>query len=568
MIRLVVLHSVTAPDQSYFLYGVLKCSWGSGDLDLSLGINFMGIRMSGKRNLLLIILITLVVQLGIVPGLSADEEDIQKTLLRMEQLLNQQQQELEAQRKELAEQRELIQQLQNAQGLPDNITEPMAPEPVTPNPSAVVAIDSPDSESVQDKPEVKLAETTEPAEEEAITDTSDSQYDAANSVFSKDFIGAWRLPGTDSAMRIGGYVNLAVVTSFDPVLIPDRFITGSIPPAGEDVAGAKSGTEVTANQTRLNLEVRQHTSGGILRAFVEGDFEGDGDTFRLRHAFGQYRFMLAGKTWTTFMDTNARPEGVDFEGINGQVLVRQPQVRIFPKFGENMSFKFALENPETDVVNGTGVKGRSDFVASVDRVPLGSLGSWNSRVAVVVRDLQAQDTMEDSGEFGEIGEDLPTESTFGWGVTTSGRMPVTRWGEDDFLLWQLTYGKGVGRYVSDLNTIGGGDAVFDEDGKLHALPVLAGFLSYQHMWAKDFWFLEKWPGIMRSNITLSWVSIDNYDFQTDRNYHSTLRTSANVIYLPTRNVRLGMELLWGKRTNVDSSYGTATQFQISARYSF
>ena len=83
MIRLVVLHSVTAPDQSYFLYGVLKCSWGSGDLDLSLGINFMGMRMSCKRNLLLIILITLVVQLGIVPGLSADEEDIQKTLLRM-----------------------------------------------------------------------------------------------------------------------------------------------------------------------------------------------------------------------------------------------------------------------------------------------------------------------------------------------------------------------------------------------------------------------------------------------------------------------------------------------------
>ena len=513
----------------------------------------------------MIILTALMVQIGIVPVLSADDEELQKTLLRMEQLLNEQQQELKAQRKELADQRALIQQLQNAQRLPDNITEPVAPEPITLEPSAVVATDSPKTESAQDKPEVELAEATEPAKEEVKEDKSDSQYDAANSVFSEDFIGAWRLPGTDSAMRIGGYVNLAVVTSFDPVLIPDRFITGSIPPEGEDVPGAKSGTEVTANQTRVNLEVRQHTTGGILRAFVEGDFEGDGDTFRLRHAFGQYRYMLAGKTWSTFMDTNSRPEGVDFEGINGQVLVRQPQVRVFPKFGENMSFKFALENPETDVVNGTGAKGRSDFVASVDRVPLGSLGSWNSRVAVIVRDLQAQDT---EGATGEIGDNIPTKSEFGWGVTTSGRVPLTRWGEDDFLLWQLTYGKGIGRYVSDLNTIGGGDAVFDEDGKLYALPVLAGFLSYQHLWAKDFWFLERWPGKMRSNVTLSWVGIDNYDFQDDQNYDSTLRASANLIYLPARNVRLGLELLWGKRTNKDKSSGTATQFQASARYDF
>ena len=316
--------------------------------------------------------------------------------------------------------------------------------------------------------------------------------------------------------------------------------------------------------------MQQHTSTGILRAFVEGDFEGDGDAFRLRHAFGQYRHMLAGKTWTTFMDTNSQPEGVDFEGINGQVLVRQPQVRIFPNFGENMSFKFALENPETDVVNGTGVKGKSDFVASVDRLPLGNLGSWNSRVGIIVRDLKAQNTPSGSGGSDEVlpTEDLPTESEFGWGITTSGRVPVTQWGKDDFLLWQLTYGKGIGRYVSDLGTIGGGDAVFDDDGELHALPVFAGFVSYQHAWPKTFWFLKKWPGIMRSNFTLSWVNIDNFDFQDDQNYESTLRTSANLIYLPTRNVRLGMELLWGKRTNKDRSSGTATQFQISARYSF
>lgn len=52
------------------------------------------------------------------------------------------------------------------------------------------------------------------------------------------------------------------------------------------------------------------------------------------------------------MDVDSRPEEVDFEGINGQILVQQSQIHFFPRLGQNMSFKIALENPQTDVVNG------------------------------------------------------------------------------------------------------------------------------------------------------------------------------------------------------------------------
>ena len=539
---------------------------GSGDLDLSLGINFMGMRMSGKRNLLLIILITLVVQLGIVPGLSADEEDIQKTLLRMEQLLNQQQQELAAQREELVEQRALIRQLQQAQGTKDRVPEQItkATSPAT-APSTAETTEDSNPNLGQEKAVAELARQEQQSVAEKKLAEGEWEVDPSNTVYTKDFPGAWHLPGTTAAMKIGGYVNLAVVNSFDPLVIPDRFITGSIPPDGQDVAGAKAGMAVTANQTRLNLEVRQQTSAGTVRAFVEGDFEGDGDAFRLRHAFGQYGAMLAGKTWTTFMDVDSRPEEVDFEGINGQVLLRQPQVRFFPNFGQNMSFKLALESPETDVVNGTGVNGAGDLVMSVDRLPLGSLGNWNSRIGFIVRDLAGQDVLDD---FEVPDEDIPTSSDLGWGVTTSGRKSLTWWGNDDFVLWQLTYGEGIGRYVNDLATIGGGDAAFDPDGDLHALPLFAGFFSYQHRWPKDFWFLKKWPGQMRSNFTVSAVSIENFDFQDDKDYKSTFRASLNLIYQPAQNVRMGMELLWGQRKNKDDSKGTAAQFQISARYDF
>ena len=73
---------------------------------------------------------------------------------------------------------------------------------------------------------------------------------------------------------------------------------------------------------------------------------------------------------------------------------------------------------------------------------------------------------------------------------------------------------------------------------------------------------------MRSNLTMSWVNINNFDFQDNYNYQSTLRGSVNLIYLPAKDVRLGMELLWGQRINKDESKGTATQLQLSARYNF
>lgn len=516
----------------------------------------------------------------------AEEQDLQDTLRRLETLLEQQQQELQEQRKELAEQRALIQQLQQSRE-----TSPVEPqsEHNKETPVSSIAI-----QTKTDKAPVTSVEDQSTADQqlavtEAATDSSATagqkqaraelakreedaslgietvqptiQEDPSNTTYDADFPGAWHLPGSTAAMKIGGYVNLALINSFDPMLTSDRFIVGSIPPDGVDVPGAKSGTEVTANQTRVNIEVREETSQGSLRAFVEADFYGDGDTFRLRHAFGQFRWVLAGKSWSTLMDIDSRPEEVDFEGINGEILARQAQVRIFPTFGKSMSFKLALEDPRTDVVNGVGAKGSGDLVASVDRLPLGQLGTWNSRVAFILRDLVADKTGTSIG-------DEPDDSATGWGVTTSGRKKFSKWGEDDFLLWQVTYGKGIGRYLNDLNTVGGGDAVFDPEGKLRPLPVFAGYVSYSHEWPKEFKFLKSWPGVLRSNFTVSWVDITNFDFQDDKDYDSTIRASANLIYLPTANVKFGAELLWGQRRNKSDSKGSATQIQFSARYDF
>jgi len=484
----------------------------------------------------------------------------------LERTIREQQQDLQAQQRQLSAQYELIQQLQAKQkaleSAGDEIAAARTAEDSTARDEQAVVSSNGSSEG-QLAAEAEFTKRTAAGQVGDQVNAQATLYDPSNTVFDPDFPGAWHLPGTTSAMKIGGFVNLGLINSFDPVAITDRFIVGSIPPEGRTVTGARSGMDVTASQTRLNFEVRQQTKYATLRAFIEGDFEGEGEAFRLRHAFGQYRYLLAGKTWSTFANVNALPEEVDYEGVNGVVLRRQPQLRVFPEFGQDFSFVFSIEEPQTDITNGTGTKGAWDLVASVDRLPLGELGSWNYRVSGILRDLKGQ-----FGEADASGGEVAKGSATGWGVTTSGRMQFEKSGENDFLLWQVTYGKGIGRYLNDLSTIGGGDAVFDSQGKLHALPVLAGFLSYRHQWGSKPWFLKELPGFMRSNFTVSWISVDNFEFQDGEDYAETWRTSANLLYFPTQNLRIGGELLWGQRENKDGSKGTATQLQLSARYSF
>lgn len=121
-----------------------------------------------------------------------------------------------------------------------------------------------------------------------------TQYDL------ESFPGSLPIPGSSAAIKFGGFVKANIVESFDPIGTNDRFIVGSIPVPQESGA---TNTVLTVSQSRLNIDLRDTTKYGAMRAFLEADFAGVGDTFRLRHAFGQYKSFLVGKTWTTFMDT-------------------------------------------------------------------------------------------------------------------------------------------------------------------------------------------------------------------------------------------------------------------------
>ncbi|RBP33449.1 hypothetical protein DET50_102264 [Marinobacter pelagius] len=87
--------------------------------------------------------------------------------------------------------------------------------------------------------------------------------------------------------------------------------------------GAAEDNEVTghfgadAKQTRLGVKAT-HSSG--VAVVVEGDFRGSGNSagsLRLRHGYGTYKGLLAGRTWSNYNSFVGNTATLDFDGTPG-----------------------------------------------------------------------------------------------------------------------------------------------------------------------------------------------------------------------------------------------------------
>jgi hypothetical protein len=375
-----------------------------------------------------------------------------------------------------------------------------------------------------------------------------------------EFPGSFRIPGTDAALRIGGLVRMVYINSFDPIGNDDRFVTSSIPIAGSEAAGKSSRIEYSVIPSRFNIDLRTPTGVGHMRAFLEADFAGGSNHLRLRHAFGQWGDWLVGQTWSTFSDPEAEPDGIDFEGLNAISLLRQPQVRWTRSLSERLKVAIAVEEANPDLTGAVGVNQAPDLVVRVrwdpeePRFGLRLLGEGSHiQAALLVRQLR--------GEVeGVSGASVRTLATTGYGLNLSGVVPAP-WadGEEHRLRWAWNAGKGIGRYIADLGSLGGQDAFVGGEGdELEALPVAATYIGYEHWWR---------PGV-RSTVTAGYVWIDNLDDQPADALYRTERFSLNLAWSPIPRLDLVVEFLWGRRINRDRQQGTAGQLQIGSTFRF
>ncbi len=358
-------------------------------------------------------------------------------------------------------------------------------------------------------------------------------------------------------MRPGGLLGLNLVQSSEDLARSDRFITSLIP-VGEDTVLVGGGATVSARKSRLNLEVRRGSDLGEFRGFVEGDFLGvsanGSETFRLRHAFGQYKNLTIGQTWSTFVNPFTGPEDVDLEGVNADVTVRQALARWESPLAKGR-LSVSVEQQKVSVTNAIAKTRFWDTLGRYSR--RGDFASFY--VAGVARPMVAE-------PFKVPGRGEATrQEFFGWGVTGGADFSLPRLGSNDGLLLTATLGEGIAQYINDIESAGGLDAYVDpETGRLETPSSASVLLSYRHFWGFEWRDFRS----LRSTFTLGLVKVDYPTEVADSFLERTVRTSFNLLWSPLEGIDLGVELLWGRRDNVNGESGTARQVQFATFYRF
>ncbi|TMH61040.1 MAG: hypothetical protein E6H53_03220 [Betaproteobacteria bacterium] len=372
--------------------------------------------------------------------------------------------------------------------------------------------------------------------------------------------GSFKLPGSNTSVTVGGYVKLDAVfsnpsagvdTKADLSLDPTAIAVG--PTAGNN---ERNQVKFGARESRLFVKTNTPTSMGDLNTHVEFDFYGaDGNEsvsnshgFRLRHAYGTLGNLLAGQTWTNFMNPASLPDTLDFGGPVGQIFDRQAQVRWTQPFGDSGSttrgqWSVGLENPETVVQ----IPGGASFRADDDRFPdiTGQVVFNTSIGKISVHGLMREIRIDSAAAPAAVSQ------KWGGAVSVAGVIPAV--GRDDFR-FTASAGNAIGRYSNGFFP----DGVAGSDGQIRLPKQWGGFAAYRHYWFDP----------LRSNLVLSMASENNPAGAPANTNKSTASAHANLIWSPVANADLGIEYIYAERKTEDGLRGHLNRLQASAKYAF
>jgi len=335
----------------------------------------------------------------------------------------------------------------------------------------------------------------------------------------------------DWTFKLGGFVKLDLIHDFNAIGSTDTFNVRTIPVDGSQ----GTDTRMHARETRLSLSMFGPVNGHELKLFVEGDFFGDKNTIRLRHAYAQYGHWLVGQTWSTFMDEDNIPNTIDFETPLAAPFVRQALARFTTNLSKHTQLAFGVEDPDPEVDAPRGVVGRAektlpDFTARF---------RWNNNRGHIQLSgfLSKTRFRPDKGE--------PTDVNIYGGLASARFRIFTR----DVIYAQASYGPGLGRYRGAVS------AAPDESNHLQAVKVAAATVGYEHFWT------PRWSS--NAVISPSWIINNNLGPTFNHRFDYM---AANLRYWFLEKMGwVGVEYLYGRRELQNSASGSASRLQLAVR---
>jgi hypothetical protein len=396
---------------------------------------------------------------------------------------------------------------------------------------------------------------------------------APNVVTAGTLPNSWKIPGTNTSLKIGGYAKLDMQKDLSGGGIGGvTAIFGQIPLSGSAQSQRNGNFYLSARQSRLNFSTSTPTALGDLYTFVEGDFYGIGGnevttnsaSLRLRHAYAKVGGWLVGQWWSNYSNLGSIPEAVDFGGSIGlPQAIRAPQLRYTIPLGSD-ELAFSLENPEADfngALNSTYAAGQTlqggNFTDKLpDVVARYQLNRpWgNFAVAGVLR-KQTIDNVGGTAVNGFIGR----QSADGHGVQVSGRW---NYSGKSGLMANYTTGKGIGRYIYGFPVNDGAAIV---NGQLESIRSTGITIGLQHYWNNQWRSNLMWGGI---KVDYPHPAVPVATISKLQSFH------VNTMWNPTPQLTLGLEYQYGKVENdaiptpTLSNKGKASRLQAAATVAF
>jgi hypothetical protein len=377
-----------------------------------------------------------------------------------------------------------------------------------------------------------------------------------------------------------GFVRLDGIYDFRPMGSTDSFVTSSIPvPQGKG-----SNAVLTPRYSRIGFDTStplDDHEDWVVKTRIEMDFF-NGNTsgafgsqpIRLRFAWIDVGPFLVGQAASLFMDYDAYPNVLDYQGPPGMVLMRQPVAAVRIPIGEKARLAIGVEQPYSDiqwldgggfVVNpGTGIITTPGVPKNIQNVP-DLTGNFryahdygHIQIAGIARQLGYQSAAEHV--YHEYGYGVNVTGTFhpwacleGIPKDAEGVGPV----EKSRILAQYAYGHGINRYLNDVNGLGL-DATFDPLNGFRAVTSTGWYVAYEQWWTNK----------LASNFIFSRSKVDLTNTLPDDTYRLAEYAGVNLIWLPVERLGLGIEFLYGSRENKDGEKGKNYRIQTAVQYRF
>jgi hypothetical protein len=388
----------------------------------------------------------------------------------------------------------------------------------------------------------------------------------AKPVMAGSMPGSFKIPGTDTSLKIYGNVRVDATYDFNSrnndINNNDWSSAVFAQPLDTNSANRlrKEQIYATARASRLGIVTSTPSKWGDLEVKLEGDFNApndymselgsNGTQFRLRHAYGRWGNLLVGQTWSNFIDLRSYPDTVDFNPTGDVALIRQAQLRYTLPLG-NSSLAFSVENPESlsslPPYQNRSNTGRIDF----DRVP-DFVVNWTlngEKAHVSARAV----TME-------YHNDLHSKRGYALGVSGSIRLGAGT------LVAGIQGGDGIGRYMFNSIMQGATDTGTD-----------------LRLWSAMGWhvgYTFPWSATLRSNLIASqtYFGTDEISNAYGRFWAGRAdefvpnkridQASVNLLWGISKNVEAGIEYSWGRRITFSDEEGIQHRINTMIQYNF